>query len=254
MSKREKQRQERQGFEFENSLGDKGVVTKYVNSYEVYVKFQDCPFEIKTTWDCIVNKRLKNPYHRGTYGVGYLGIGPYTPCVNGKKTIAYAKWTGMMERCYAPEYKHSKRSKVKKSYVCEEWHNFQNFAKWHEENYYTIENELMCLDKDILIKNNRVYSPKTCVYAPNRINVLFTKSEAARGELPIGVTLHKKRNIYGVKCSGCYVGEYKTVAEAFEAYKDFKENIIKQVAEDYKDKIPGILYDAMINYKVDIDD
>ena len=34
----------------------------------------------------------------------------------------------------------------------------------------------------------------------------------------------------------------------------FKENYIKQVAEEYKDKIPDKLYEAMYNYKVEITD
>ena len=42
--------------------------------------------------------------------------------------------------------------------------------------------------------------------------------------------------------------------EAFRAYKQFKEDYIKQVADEYKDKIPQKLYDAMYNYKVDITD
>ena len=40
--------------------------------------------------------------------------------------------------------------------VCEEWHNFQNFAKWFYENYYEISGEKMRLDKDILIKGNKM--------------------------------------------------------------------------------------------------
>lgn len=254
MSKWEKQRKEREGLVFINTQGCKGVIVKYVTSQEVYVKFENCPYDIKTSYSYVQNGSIKNPYHPTCYGVGYLGVGKYKPCVNGKKTIAYTKWTGMMERCYAPKYKNSHASKLKTSSVCEYWHNFQNFAEWHEKNYYGVDEEIMCLDKDILVKNNRVYSPETCIYVPNRINIMFTKSEAARGDLPIGVTLHKKRQIYGVKCSGYYVGEYKNIQDAFNAYKQFKENYIKQIANEYIHKIPNQLYEAMINYEVEITD
>ena len=42
--------------------------------------------------------------------------------------------------------------------------------------------------------------------------------------------------------------------EAFKSYKTFKEKYIKQVADEYKDKIPKKLYDAMYRYEVEITD
>ena len=36
----------------------------------------------------------------------------------------------------------------------------------------------MNLDKDILIKGNKIYSPKTCIFVPNDINVLFGEKVA----------------------------------------------------------------------------
>ena len=47
---------------------------------------------------------------------------------------------------------------------------------------------------------------------------------------------------------------FDTPEEAFQTYKEFKENYIKQVADEYKDKIPEKLYEAMINYKIEITD
>ena len=37
-------------------------------------------------------------------------------------------------------------------------------------------------------------------------------------------------------------------------YKQFKENYIKQVADEYKDLIPEKLYNAMYEYEVEIED
>ena len=154
----------------------------------------------------------------------------------------------------------SKNRKYKDCKVCEEWHNFQNFAKWFDENYYEIGNEKMWLDKDILFKDNKIYSPKNCIFVPNRINILFIKSDKLRGDLPIGLTYHKRDNKIEVYCNTNknqeYLGRFNIneIKEAFNAYKQFKENYIKQVADEYKDKIPQKLYDAMYKWEVNITD
>ena len=40
----------------------------------------------------------------------------------------------------------------------------------------------MCLDKDIFCKGNKLYSRCTCIFVPQRINLLFTKSDKSRGK------------------------------------------------------------------------
>ena len=39
-----------------------------------------------------------------------------------------------------------------------------------------------------------------------------------------------------------------------EYFNNYKENLIKKKANEYKNKIPKKLYDAMYNYKVEITD
>lgn len=122
----------------------------------------------------------------------------------------------------------------------------------------------MCLDKDILYKGNKVYSPKNCVFVPEKINILFIKSNKSRGGYPIGVSYHKQNRKFVAKCSIydfkenkqklIYLGCYDTPEKAFKAYKQFKEKHIKKVADYYKDKIPNKLYQAMYDYEVEITD
>ena len=50
------------------------------------------------------------------------------------------------------------------------------------------------------------------------------------------------------------LGFYDTPEEAFVASKTFKEQYIKQVADEYRDKIPDKLYKAMYSWEIDIDD
>ena len=170
--------------------------------------------------------------------------------------IAYT-WNGMLKRCY-DEKEIKKHPTYRDCEVCEEWHNFQNFAKWYNENYYEIDGEIMCLDKDILFKNNKVYSPKTCIFVPERINSLFVKCNSKRGNYPIGVSWHKQKQKYvarlWTKEKRVWLGLFDTPEDAFCTYKEAKEKYIKQVADEYKDRIPKKLYDAMYRYKVEITD
>lgn len=149
-----------------------------------------------------------------------------------------------------------KYNNFEKGEVCKEWLCYSNFCEWFNENYYEIENEKVELDKDILNKGNKIYSPKTCIFAPKRINQLFPKCDKSRGDLPIGVSFDKGAYTAGImkKRKKCHLGRFKTIEEAFEVYKKAKEEYIKEVAEEYKEKIPSKLYEAMYSYEVEITD
>ena len=190
--------------------------------------------------------------------IGSIGKGEYNSIKDSK---AYMVWKGMLDRCYNEKYRNKYRTYIDCE-VCEEWLCFQNFAEWFYENYYEIEGEEIHLDKDILMKGNKMYSPDTCIFVPKRINSLFTKCDRARGSLPVGVRYRRDTNKFRVECSTqkngvkhrVSLGQYDTVEEAFEVYKQFKENYIKEVAEEYKNKIPVKLYEALIDYEVEITD
>lgn len=51
-----------------------------------------------------------------------------------------------------------------------------------------------------------------------------------------------------------FLGRYLTVEEAFNAYKTAKEARIRSVAERFKGRISPELYDAMMNYEIEITD
>jgi hypothetical protein len=203
------------------------------------------------------------------YGIGYMGDGKYkSKDENKKKTKAYNTWSHMLRRCYDPYFLNEHPTYID-CYVCEEWHNFQNFAKWFYENYYECNDEQMQLDKDILIKGNKIYSPNTCILVPKRINCLFTKSDASRGEYPIGVYYKFKKvgqyeyHYLEVSCSVMKNGKkgkvLKTLPlnkpfQAFSIYKQFKEKYIKQIADEYKGLIPQKLYEALYKWEVEIND
>lgn len=198
---------------------------------------------------------IKNPYHPTNYNIGYIGVGNFTTCINNIDTVHYVKWNGLLNRCY--NEKNLKRNPTYKDCIVDEhWHNFQNFAKWHEENYDPKTMQGWALDKDILIKNNKIYSPETCCFVPTEINCLFTKTNAKRGQYPIGV--FKNWNRFGAQMlkygNKVYLGTFDTPEEAFQVYKEAKEKYIKEVADKWKDLIDPRVYEAMYNYKVEVND
>lgn len=263
----EKQKKKRLGEIRKNkdSLGGYDMkIIEYNNATDIIIEFQDeYKAKICTAYDTFLKGGIKNPYHKCIAGIGYIGEGKYKISSNNKHTKAYEYWYKMLQRCYDAYFLNEYPTYID-CYVCEEWHCFQNFGKWFEENYYEIPNEKMCLDKDILCKGNKIYSPENCIFVTNNINVLFCKRNKLRGEYPIGVYLDKERNKFMAQCSifdkekgkskTKKLGRYDTIDEAFIAYKNFKENHIKQVADEYKELIPKELYEALYKYEVDIND
>ena len=247
-----------------NNFGSKMVITKYRKYSDIDVYFPEYNWIAKgTQYINFKNGNIKCPYEKRTYEVGYIGEGEYKVKENGKQTKYYKVWHSMLQRCYSEEY-HKKYPTYVGCEVDKEWLNFQEYGKWFERNYYEIEGEQMCLDKDILVKHNKIYSPDTCIFVPHNINVLFTKRDNNRGDYPLGVSYNKQDKKFQATCSIYdfkenktqlkHLGYYNTPEKAFETYKQFKEKHIKKVADYYKGLIPKKLYDSMYNYKVDIND
>ena len=242
----------------ETGYNNKNELMKIIeyNTYgDIVVEFQDeyksC---IHTSYQRFKDGYVSNPYgntKRGEYKLGEYGRG------NNRNKISYWYWNAMISRCH-DNYLLEKEPSYKQCTICEEWKEYSSFDKWFNENYYEIENEKMELDKDILFKGNKIYSPETCIFVPKNINLLFIKSDAKRGEYPIGVNYNKRSGKFRARC-GEYgkrvnLGTFDTPEEAFNAYKNEKERYIKEVADLYKDRIPQKLYEALYKYEVEITD
>lgn len=184
------------------------------------------------------------------FGVGINDL------LNTKGTSYYKAWFAMLTRCYNVRLQQSKCKSYVGCSVCEEWHTLSNFKKWFDDSANGFR-EGYQLDKDILIKRNKIYSPDTCCFVPTEINSLFTKTNALRGQYPIGVvaTPYDK---FVAKLSGerTYLGVYDTPELAFIAYKKAKEHQIKELAEKYfnEGKITERVYNALMKYEVEITD
>lgn len=245
-----------------NRYGTKMQIINYNCESDIIVKFNDTEYIVKTTYREFKNNQLNSPYDKTICNIGFLGEGNYGAfdVISNVPTKEYDAWRSMIRRCYK---KNINNNSYKNCTVCEEWHNFQNFAKWYDENYYEVDNEKMCVDKDILHKGNKVYSPENCIIVPNCINCIFIKHKETRSNLPIGVYSRVNRQPlrpYVAQCSDVRNGTQKTLGsfstpiEAFHVYKEYKEKYIKEIANMYIDIIPKKLYDAMYKYEVELTD
>lgn len=255
---------DRTGEEGYNREGILMRIVEYKNTNDILIEFQDkYKAMVHTNYQAFKKGSVKNPYHPSVFNIGFLGIGKHKVKEKGKQIKTYKVWLKMLQRCYDPYYL-NEHPTYRDCYVCEEWHNLQNFGEWWEYNVYNCNNEKICLDKDILVKGNKVYSPETCIIVPERINLLFVKKDANRGDYPIGVDEWSNK-INGdkwlkVRCSTLEKREHlgyfplNRPFQAFYTYKQFKENYIKKVADEYKELIPKKLYEALYKYEVEIND
>ena len=240
-----------------NSNGSRMEIIKYINYQNVLVEFKNS-YTKRTSYNYFKEGCVRNLYDKTVWGEGYAGEGPYKMSVNKKHTREYRTWKNILQRVYSDRYQ-EKYPTYKKASITKDWLNFQNYAEWHSNNYYEVGNEKMHIDKDILHKGNKTYSPHNCIFVPEKINLLFTKRDSGRGDYPLGVSYCKRDDLYTSYCSNHngfrkFLGNYNTPEKAFDSYKVYKENLIKKIANKYKNEIPLQLYEAMMNYVVEIDD
>lgn len=223
-------------------------IIRYRTSEDIDVQFQDEFYYIKEhqTYSNFKSGSIKNPYDRTVFGVGYVGVGKYkTKERDGRFTIYYQQWKNMLLRCYVKAERHHAYEDAK---VCEEWLNFQTFAKWYDEHYYEIEGSLQ-IDKDIKYPGNMIYSPQTCLLTPQKINLMFMNKANDKG-LPNGVS--RRGSKYFAKYNNAPLGNYNTVEDAYKAYSDKKKETIISLANEYKTVMPQDVYDIIVSYEFDI--
>ncbi len=258
----------------ETNISNEGCVMKiveYNNALDITVEFQDKhKYRLHTNYKAFKNGQCKNPFFASVYGHGYLGTDKNgnVPNVNELKdcksvaTWEYNKWQKMLQRCFDNKFK-EKKPTYKDVTCCSRWLCFANFLEdleilKNEHNWN--KDEILSLDKDILHKSNKLYSLENCILVPDYINSLFVKKDAVRGNYPIGVSYRKDKKKYQAHCSingkKIGLGYYSNPEKAFNAYKIAKEQEIKRVAEECISKgfmtKDSRLYNAMINYKVEI--
>lgn len=242
--------------DFTTKIGEKSISNQgYVLEIIDYIDFNRCKVLVNnhSVVDNVTYNNFKlggvgYVYHKSVCNVGFLGEGKADFI---SYSVPYKVWKSMIVRCYDNKYL-QKQPTYKDVTVCEEWHNFQNFAKWFEENWKPWMDNYWQLDKDILVKGNKIYSPDTCCFVPRELNSLIKCNYNKKSDLPIGVIERKGKFIARLGKDRNYIGSYTTLKEAFQAYKTTKEAYIKEASDKWKDKIDTRVYEALYNYQVEI--
>lgn len=236
-----------------NNQGCEFEIIEYFNCNNCTVQFEDGYISKNVHYSNIKRGSVKNLYHREVCGIGYIGEGIYKCRYKKELAKEYRTWADMLKRCYDRK-ELEKHPSYKDVIVCEEWHNFQNFAKWFEENYNPETMDGWHLDKDILVKGNKIYSPETCTFVPHEISMLFRKIKG--NKYPTNIS--KKGKNFQVQLrksnSNHYVGCFDSIEKAFQNSKIAKENHIKEMADKWCAKITKVCYQALYNYQVEITD
>ena len=213
-------------------------------------EFHKCTIKIESyiieaKYSNVKNGRVRYPYHKSVFGIGYFGEGEYKSRINRELSASYSKWIGMLQRCYDKNYE-LKQPTYKDVTVCEQWHNFQIFANWfyNESNYQ----DGWELDKDILSEDDKIYSPETCIFLPKELNgfianernatnqsskysgVCFNKKEK---KFKARLQVDKKRKVLGV-FNNTPFGEKRAAA----AYRKARRIEVEKMKEKYRDVLP----------------
>lgn len=227
-------------FEVVELLGGEKVLCKFEDGNTVVA--QKGNIRIGNVW---------NPYYPAIHGMGFVGVGDYST-----KIKAHHYWYKMLQRAYCPVYK-KEHPTYEDVTVSPDWLNYQIFAEWcTKRKQYG--NMGYNLDKDIIVRGNKIYSEDRCTLVPQRINKLLITKTNVHSDTPLGVKRIKDKfdRVIGYTATchdngkDLYFGYYSNPVDAFFAYKAGKEALIKRVADEYKPMLDDKVYDALLKYVV----
>lgn len=244
---------------FKTSRFGNVVVTKYIDYRNVHIKFVESGYETIAEMGAIKHGNVKDRSAATVFGIGVLGDA--VMYANGKQLREYDLWQGMLRRCFDSKL-HARHNTYIGCTVSEKFRYYPYFKDWcnNQEYFYSKDNNgrSFQLDKDILVKGNKIYSEDTCCFVPSEVNSLLVKRNNSRGVCTLGVYFNKTKGKFVAQLNKngklIGLGYFDFELEAFSVYKEQKECHIKEVANKWKDKIDPRVYEALMNYQVEITD
>lgn len=181
-----------------------------------------------------------------------------------KKSVSlpeYACWNRLRNRCDPEGTTQKVRPDKRGISHCAEWESYDNFYDWAVKQIGFLKldehGRIWQLDKDLLFKGNKHYSPETCVFIPQEINSALSYCLKPNRKLPIGVSIHSQNKGFVAQCrtsAGRWYRCFETADEAFRAYKEVKEKFLKDLAIKYAGLVDPRVVDALNKYTVEITD
>lgn len=217
-----------------NNCGEFEVVN-YQSAISVAVRFSATGFETVSTAGNIRRGEVKDKLSRSVYGIGIIGAGDYLVSKNGKQVREYKVWKGMIERCYEKSSRAYPYYGMKGVSVCDEWHNFQNFAKWYCDNHPK-DGISYQLDKDLKAIGNKVYSPETCMFVSPKVNTFTLCRDRLSGDFLVGVNFDKRSGRFVAMCNNTftsineYLGCFSCELKAHLAWRKRKSELAYKLA------------------------
>jgi len=173
-------------------------------------------------------------------GVGINDDSRATTYFDGSRYIQcpfYMAWHGMLSRCYNPSVQAKNKSYIGCS-VAPEWLVFSKFKQW----MISKEWDGNQLDKDLLTQGNKVYGPRECAFISQSLNKFTIDRVNERGDMPLGVSLCKRKNKFRADCNNPFTGKKETIGrfntpeEAHNAWRHRKHQLAMVYADMQSDQ------------------
>jgi hypothetical protein len=233
-----------------NSSGDV-LIGEYLGNKRYKVTFLASGNTGEYDTSAIRKGHIRDNLLKTGFNIGFIGNGRFKSAINRKPTYEYIVWRNMLMRCYSEEVQ-----KIYKTYmgctVCEEWHNFQNFAEWYYEQRNHHEKDFH-LDKDLVLPDNKVYCPEYCRLIPKRLNralVLGSKKSIYRAKNKFVVT-SSVLSLDGTSTQK-YIGSFERIEEALSAAREGKVKFIRSLYDLYVGILDQEILDIIKGYKLPV--
>lgn len=142
----------------------------------------------------------------------------------------YNRWKEVLRRCHSVEFK--RKCPTYRDVTCtKDWHVASRFVAWMQSKQW----EGRQLDKDIIFRGNKMYSPEACAFVLPATNSFVSGDTRDTNRYRLGA--YKKKSGRFQSCIGnpftgkvIRLGTYTFAEEAHEAWRKQKEIFANQLA------------------------
>lgn len=158
-------------------------------------------------------------------------------------TLSGQRWQSIDKRCQVGGDQQTKYPRYEGTTNL--FPDFQEFVEWSKgEVGYDLREPVgkqswaYCIEKDILGNGSKVYSPETCLYVPNAVNIFLTARNASRGAYPIGAAWKEKNKKFQAQVrdrnTSRYLGLHSDPMDAHRAWQLGKIDIGRNFALEFQ--------------------